>query len=338
MVILKFILFLALAIVGAYITWKGSSILENSSQLLSKYYHIPAVVEGGVILAVSSSFPELCSVIISTLVHGKFELGISAVIGSAIFNILVIPAVCTLKVRSMKVNKSLVYKEALFYLLSISILFLIFAFSVIFNPLSGEFLKGELTTWMVLIPIFVYGLYIFLQYQETSDARNKSCEKEISSLKYWLKLLLGLFLITIGVEALIQSAEGMGLLFNSPSFLWGLLIIAVGTSLPDTFMSIKAAEDVKHITSLSNVLGSNIFDLLIAIPVGVLIAGSAELDFYSTSIMMSFLIIATIILFTIMRTSFELSTKEAYVLLFTYGIFVLWVIMETVGISKLISV
>lgn len=334
---LKFSLFIGLAIGGAYVTWRGSSLLEKSSQLLSEYYHIPSIVEGGVILAVASSFPELSSVIIATLVHGKFELGVSAVVGSAIFNILAIPAICTLKVKSMKVSRDLVYKESLFYLLSISVLFLIFAFSVIFNPLTNEFFVGQLTPWMALIPICVYGLYIFLQYQETSNSKKANYK---SNLKrpgiHWLKLLLGLFLITVGVEGLIRSAEGLGLLFNSPSFLWGLLIIAVGTSLPDTFVSIRAAEEFRTVASLSNVLGSNIFDLLIAIPVGVLIAGSAKLNFYSASIMMSFLILATVILFTIMRTKFELTMKEAYVLLFSNGIFVLWVILETLEVSKLI--
>ncbi|MGD8710906.1 MAG: sodium:calcium antiporter, partial [Ectothiorhodospiraceae bacterium] len=71
------------AIVSAGVIWKGSGMLERSSERLSAYYRLPDVVQGAVVVAVGSSFPELSTTVISTLIHGEFELGVAAIVGSA---------------------------------------------------------------------------------------------------------------------------------------------------------------------------------------------------------------------------------------------------------------
>lgn len=85
--------YIALATISTVLIWKSSSLLEETSEKLAAYYGLPAVVQGAVIAAIGSSFPELSSTVISVIVHGNFELGIGAIVGSAIFNILLIPAV-----------------------------------------------------------------------------------------------------------------------------------------------------------------------------------------------------------------------------------------------------
>ena len=66
--------------------------LEESSHQLAEYYSLPEVVKGSVLTAIASSLPELATAVLAIPVHGDFELGLSAIIGSAIYNILVIPA------------------------------------------------------------------------------------------------------------------------------------------------------------------------------------------------------------------------------------------------------
>ncbi|MDY6777428.1 MAG: sodium:calcium antiporter, partial [Candidatus Nanohaloarchaea archaeon] len=84
--------YLVLAVVATGVVWWGSDHLERSSEKLSIHYGLPAIVHGAIIAAIGSSFPELSSTVISALVHGEFELGVAAIVGSAIFNILVIPS------------------------------------------------------------------------------------------------------------------------------------------------------------------------------------------------------------------------------------------------------
>ena len=87
---------------------------------------------------------------------------------------------------------------------------------------------------------------------------------------------------------LVRAATGFGDLFDTLSFVWGLTVVAAGTSLPDAFVSVQAARRGEGVTSLANVLGSNTFDLLVAVPTGVLVAGTAAIDFAATVPMMGF--------------------------------------------------
>jgi len=89
--------------------------------------------------------------------------------------------------------------------------------------------------------------------------------------------------------------------------------------------------------SLANVLGSNIFDLLVAVPAGILIAGAAPVDFAVAIPMMGFLTLATIILFTMLRTKMRLSRSEASILLVLYLGFLGWMILETMDILRFVT-
>jgi Ca2+/Na+ antiporter len=81
--------------------------------------------------------------------------------------------------------------------------------------------------------------------------------------------------------------------------------------------------------SLANVLGSITFDLLVAIPVGVLIVGQWSFNFALAIPMFAVLTLATVLLFTALRTELALSTAESVALLAAYGLFVAWVVLET---------
>jgi cation:H+ antiporter len=111
----------------------------------------------------------------------------------------------------------------------------------------------------------------------------------------------------------------------------GVTIIAAATSLPDALVSIRAARDERGVASVANVLGSNTFDLLVAIPVGVLIVGRASIDFAMAVPMFASLTAATILLFTVLRTDLQLTDLESYVLLLAYAGFVSWVLLEAAG-------
>lgn len=333
--ILSLLLWTAIALVATAILWKGSDWLEQSSEELSVYYELPDIVQGALVVAVGSSFPELSTVVISTVLHGEFDLGVSAIVGSAIFNILVIPAAAGLVAKDpLESNRDLVYKEAQFYMLSVAVLIITFAFAAIFNPVAAEngIILGEMDRLLALIPIILYGIYIFIQYQDTMDFEPEVSPREVNPLKQWGVLLGSLLVILIGVEMLVQAAINFGDILGTPSFLWGISVVAAGTSIPDAFVSVRKAQKGEAVTSLANVLGSNIFDLLICIPIGVMIAGTAVINFTVSTPLMGALTLATLVLFTFMRTHMILNRKESISLLVLYGLFLLWMALENFGV------
>jgi cation:H+ antiporter len=321
----------AIIVAGTVAIWKGSDWLETSSEQLATYYGLPEVVQGAIIVAVGSSFPEIATVVVAAL-GGSMPLGVGAIVGSAIFNILVIPAVAGIVTDDdIQSNRTLVYKEAQFYMLAVSVLLITFALAVIYYPGEAT-LSGNVTRPLALIPVALYGLYIFIQYQDTADHEaDPDAADGIDVVRQWGFLLAGLAVILVAVERLVHSVGVIGAAYGADEFLMGVTILAAATSLPDTLVSVRAARDDRGVTSLANVLGSNTFDLLVAIPVGVLIVGTWTVDFAMAVPMFGVLTGATILLFTALRTDLALSTPESYALLVAYVSFVMWVVAETAG-------
>ena len=329
---------LAVAVVGTIIVWLSSSRLETASRRIATHHRIPEAVKGAVITAIASSFPELSSVVIATIVHGEFELGVAAIVGSAIFNILVIPSFAVIFAGSLRANRAVVYKDGLFYMVAVVSLLLTFSLAVVYFSVPGDAIRGTITRGLALIPLGLYGVYLFIQYHDTRDERSDSTHVPGIRIAYeWIALLACMVAVALGVELLVRSAVNLGNILDTPPFLWGLTIVAAGTSLPDLLISIKAARRGQSITSLSNVLGSNTFDLLVAIPFGVLLAGATVINFSRAAPMMGFLSFATIVLFVCMRRDMILHRSEALLMLTLYAGFVSWMSLESFGLVSVLS-
>jgi cation:H+ antiporter len=96
--------------------WQACDRLERASHNLALTYGLPEIVKGSVVMAVSSSFPELATIVLAGWLHGDFELGLATIIGSAIFNILVIPGLSVFfRVGSLDTDRNVVFRETLFY-------------------------------------------------------------------------------------------------------------------------------------------------------------------------------------------------------------------------------
>lgn len=318
--------------------WFGSGWLEDAAEQLSAYYGLPAVVQGSVVVAVGSSFPEFASVIFTALA-GVFNMGVGAIVGSAIFNILVIPALSGIATDTeLESSRTIVYKEAQFYMIAVSALVVTFALAVIYVPVpNGPELVGQITRPLAAIPLFLYALYLFIQWQDVSDHDAPDASDGIAVAREWGKLAAGLIVILVTVEQMVGAVEALGHTFGIPEFLAGVTIIAAVTSLPDTLVSVRSARDDRGATSLGNVLGSNTFDLLVVIPVGVLIVGSVPVNFATAVPMFGVLTLATVLLFASLRTDLSLTNLESYALLGLYVLFVAWVIAETVGVTHILK-
>ena len=339
------LLIAAASLAATAVLWASCSKLEEASHRLALHYRVPDVVKGSVLTAVASSFPELMTAILAIRVHHDFELGLSAIVGSAIYNILVIPAAAVFVRRApLKSNRELVYREAQFYLVAVTVLLLVMSLSVIYgggqeSVEGGTIIYGRLNRWLAAIPLALYGLYLFIQFEETRDSRAEmEFTDGISPLKEWSLLLASTAVIALGVEVLLQSALALGELLDTPTFFWGMTIVAAATSIPDMMISTKAAVMGRYGSSVSNVLGSNVFDLLVAVPLGVVLVGSVDLNFSQTVPMMAFLMVATIVMLAFMRHDMELNMSEATVMLGLYVGFGIWMAFEALGVTSVLRI
>ncbi len=320
----------ALVVVAVLVIWKGSEYFQRAAERISKYYGLPVAVHGAIVVAVGSSFPEISSVVISTVVHGEFSLGVGAIVGSAIFNLLVIPALSALFSEELNATRSLVHKDAQFYVISVLVLFIMFALGATYVP-GGTNTAAVLTPALTIFPLATYGIYLFLHQQDASDQPVERA-LNVKPVREWGILIVALLVIAVGVEGLVRAVLSLGETFGTPSFLWGLTVIAAGTSLPDAFVSIRAAQNDDSVTSLTNVLGSNTFNLLVAIPLGVLLGGSVTINFLAAIPTMGFLAFATLVFIVFTRTDLELTNYEAFGFLGLYVVFLVWMTLESIGL------
>lgn len=329
----------AFVVASTVVIWVASGWLERSAEALSLHYGLPAVVHGAIVVAVGSSFPELSSAVIATWLHGEFGLGVGAIVGSAIFNILVIPALSTLAADArVEANRDIVYKEAQFYMVAVAVLLITFSFAVIYYPVDDVSLRGVVTPALAALPLGLYVLYIFIQYQDVTEHVPSTPPPSTDVRRQWLVLAASLVAIGVAVEALVS-----GIIFTTNEYtpglgwVWGITVIAAATSLPDALISIRAARAGDSETSLANVLGSNVFDLLVAVPAGILVAAAVGdavvVDFAVAVPMMAALTVATIVLFTFLRTDLHLTNRESYGLLAAYVIFLAWLVLGILGLS-----
>jgi cation:H+ antiporter len=325
-------------VVATGFIWLGSGWLEESAEGLAAHYGLPAVVQGSVVVAVGSSFPEFATVIVAALA-GVFDMGIGAVVGSAIFNILVIPALAGIASDGdLESSRTVVYKEAQFYMIAVSAIIVTFALAVIYVPVpGGPELVGQITRPLATIPLLLYGLYLFIQWQDVGDHEAGPTPGEVAIRREWGRLVAGLLVILLAVEQLVGAVESLGHTFGVPEFLAGITVVAAATSLPDTLVSVRSARDDRAATSLGNVLGSNTFDLLVVVPVGVLLVGSVPVDFAIAVPMLGVLTLATVLLFGTLRTDLSLTSAESYSLLAAYLLFVAWIVAETADLTHVLK-
>ncbi len=340
-------LMIPILLFGIVATWKGSRQFEQATEDLSHQLRLPPAVQGGVFAAVGSSAPELFSALLATFVHGAFELGVAAIVGSAIFNILVIPALATLFGGPQRTNSAAVRRDVRFYVVSIVVLLLTFALAVVYFPGPRvDDQTGTVTRGLALLPLATYGVYLFLQWRDSREGEDdRPSSAEAPSAALWPRLLVSLALIIVGVEAMLRGVLWLGNVSGSPAFLWSLIIVAGATSVPDAVVSIRAM--TKQTTeagkergaevSFSNVLGSNIFDLLVATPAGVLLAGTALINFSVAAPLMGVLFGATLFFAAALRFNRCFTRMDAWRMLALYGVFIVWVALETVGTTHLLA-
>ncbi|MDX1494852.1 MAG: hypothetical protein R3253_12365, partial [Longimicrobiales bacterium] len=173
---------------------------------------------------------------------------------------------------------------------------------------------------------------------ESGEVESKEVEAGFRSVpRAWGTLVVGVAMVIAGVEGLLRVAIGLGDLLGTPSFLWGATVVAAATSVPDAIISLRSARRGDGDVSIGNVLGSNVFDLLVAIPAGVLIAGAAVVDYTVAAPLMAFLTLGTVVLFTALRTDLSLTRWEGWLLLSLYAVFVLWLALETADVTSLLG-
>ena len=242
-------------IIGFVLLVKGADFFVEGSGSVAKKFNIPVFIIGMTIVAMGTSAPE-CAVSISASLRGINGMAISNVIGSNIFNLLVVCGVCAL-FQPLVIKKETLKKE--------------FPFSVLVAVIIGVMgLAGMMVGHMdgiILVVIFALFLYWMVRSAKKSMQAGEDVEaEEIKDLPIWKCLVFiggGLVAIVIGGQMVVNCSETIARGFGLSETLIGLTISSIGTSLPELVTSVVAAKKNQAGMALGNVIGSNIFNILL---------------------------------------------------------------------------
>lgn len=281
------LLSILLIIIGFVLLIVGADLLVDGASGIAKKFHIPEIIIGLTIVSIGTSMPELFVSITSAL-EGHSDMAIGNVIGSNLSNLLLILGLSTM-IKPVVFQKETRLYEIPMCLASTLILML-------FCNTNAKISRGESVVLLVLFCMFI-AYTIFMAKKESQkniveiDVKE---EKKNSTLKDIVFIILGIVGLKIGGDLAIDNAVVVANYFNLSEKLISLTILAIGTSLPELVTSVTAAVKGNSDIAIGNIIGSNIFNVLLIIGVSSMIHPITYNLSYNFDI--SILVISTIIL------------------------------------------
>ncbi|QHI39126.1 Inner membrane protein YrbG [Kordia antarctica] len=312
-----------LIILGFIFLIKGANWMINGSTLLAKKYNISDLVIGLTIVAFGTSAPELVvNIIASSEAHSDIVLG--NVIGSNNFNLFVILGIVGL-IYPIAVQSTMVKNEIPISLLA----------AVIFLLLSTNFYSGSngisRIDGLLLLSLFAGFLFYIYKQMTKEKVQSEVVVSSTSNKKIWLLICIGLLALIIGGKLVVDNAVELATSLGVSQKMIGLTIIAAGTSLPELVTSVVAAFKKNSDIAIGNIIGSNIFNILLVLAISSIIH---PID-YNTNFNPSlyFLIGGTLFLLVAMFTGkkLKLDRWEAAILLFAFVLFTVYVISKEIN-------
>lgn len=254
---------------GFVLLIKGAHSLVTGASSLARRFNVSELIIGLTIVALGTSAPELVVNIISG-VEGHDEVVFGNIIGSNIFNLFLILGVAGV-IYPLKVQRDTVLKEVPFSLLATLILFFLVNDQMFGRGISDG---SSLIDGIVLLLLFLVFLgYIFISMKKNM-LEEKPKEVAIISNNWGITLRIagGLLGLALGGKLVVDNAVSVAELYGVSQKLIGLTIVAAGTSLPELATSAVAAYNRKADIAIGNIVGSNIFNLLLVLGISTIIS------------------------------------------------------------------
>lgn len=297
-------------LVGFVMLIKGADIFVDGSSNIAKRFGIPSIIVGLTIVAMGTSAPEF-SVSVQSALAGMNDISIGNVVGSNLFNLLVVLGMSSI-IGKLKITD---YKNVIMMLLS-SLILLLFSFN------------GQLTCLEGIVLLLIFAGYIFNLVLKAIKDNNKTEEDEIVKPLFTtiVSCVIGLGAIVWGGDLVVESASAIAQQLGMSQNLIGLTIVAIGTSLPELVTSVVATKKGELDIATGNVIGSNIFNLLLIIGASVTIN---PMVVSSVAIIDMIFMVAAVILFIILTGKNEsLDKVKGIPLILIYAAYIMYTIIR----------
>jgi len=300
--------FVIFVIAMGVLIW-GADLIINQSERIALKFKIPEFIIGATLIALGTSLPEMAASIAASM-NGKPDIAIANVIGSNILNITLVLA--TVFIISKKINpaRDFFAKDSTWALVPVLVFILMI-------------LDGMISRFDAALLLLLMGAYLLFLLQDAKNIPEEDLEDLDESTFSWAKVIPILFggfiLVIVGAHFTVESASEIARDFGISEWIIGIIMISLGTSLPELVVSISAAMKGKVDMAIGNIIGSNMANTTVVLGAAALVnpmAINAPMYFFDIATM----IVATLLLVFI--TANKLYTKSAGIsLIIILGLF-----------------
>lgn len=307
------VVLLVLIAFGCFLLIKGADYLVDNASGLARYFNVPALVIGMTVVAFGTSMPEFVVNVFASGA-GNSTLALTNIYGSNFINVMVILGLSSV-IYPIK-SKPNSRKTDIPIAIGVSILLLIFNLTgAVIAQLEG----------VILLLCFCGFLYI--QYKNSKDDfldaipdKEQNVENTNKPIwKYILMILVGIGCLTCGGQIVVKSATALALNLGISDAIIGLTIVALGTSLPELATSCVAAYKKDPDIALGNIIGSNIFNILMVIGLSSVILPLPVYDGVIVDGVMDIVAAALVYLFVMTNKQHEIKRWHGILLLMIYA-------------------
>ncbi|MBC6003337.1 Inner membrane protein yrbG [uncultured Clostridium sp.] len=311
-------------LIGFALLIKGADIFVDGASSIAKKFNVSPMLIGLTIVAMGTSAPE-AAVSVSSSLAGQNDMSIANVVGSNFFNILIVLGVSSI-IAKLPVEKETIKKDTPF-LIFISILLLALSLNFNLSRLDG-------VIFLVLFILFLINMIksnisskdIESSSGETAIAIEATDTKSIHMPKTLLLCLIGIVGIVFGGDLVVNSATNIATSFGMSANLVGLTIVAMGTSLPELVTSVIAVKKGETEIAIGNVIGSNIFNILLVLGLAALIHPMAVS--VVAIIDTIFMTAVTILLYIFIKKNNSLTKIHGIIFVIIYFIYLIYTIIR----------
>ena len=311
-------------LIGFALLIKGADIFVDGASSIAKKFNVSPMLIGLTIVAMGTSAPE-AAVSVSSSLAGQNDMSIANVVGSNFFNILIVLGVSSI-IAKLPVEKETIKKDTPF-LIFISILLLALSLNFNLSRLDG-------VIFLVLFILFLINMIksnisskdIESSSGETAIAIEATDTKSIHMPKTLILCLIGIVGIVFGGDLVVDSATNIATSFGMSANLVGLTIVAMGTSLPELVTSVIAVKKGETEIAIGNVIGSNIFNILLVLGLAALIhsmAVSVVAIIYTI-----FMTAVTILLYIFIKKNNSITKIHGIIYVIIYLIYLIYTIIR----------
>lgn len=316
---MSFAVAVVVLIIGFVLLIKGADFFVEGSSSVAKKLRVPSIIIGLTIVAMGTSLPE-CAVSVTASLDGSNALAVSNVVGSNFFNLLVVCGFCAL-FCPLAVQKSTLKREFPFSIACATLLLVLGFFGMVLGHLDG----------ILLLAIFI--AYLVMMVMGALKARKEAVDAEegdeIKVLPTWqciLYIIGGAAAIKFGGDFVVDGASVIAASFGLSQNLIGLTIVACGTSLPELVTSAVAAKKNEVDMAMGNVIGSNIFNVLLVL--GIASAISPIAIIMENIIDIIVLLVMSLVVWAFAWSKERIERREGVIMLLAYAVYLMYICMR----------